>query len=99
MMTIMKMMMTTRARGSNPGKEVARKARKNDIKMHHRRCTSRKQQQKHNRVVYLGVFSGDFFVEFALREVPERGTNWCAHDVFERDVPFRLVVVKKIEVV
>jgi hypothetical protein len=28
----------------------------------------------------LGVFSGGFFVEFALREVPERGTNWCAHD-------------------
>ena len=50
-------------------------------------------------MVYLGVFSGDFFVEFALREVPERGTNWCAHDVFERDVPFLLVVVKKIEVV
>jgi len=49
MMTIMKMMMTTRARGSNPGKEAARKARKNDIKMHHRRCTSRKQQQKHNQ--------------------------------------------------
>ena len=45
-------------------------------------------------MVYLGVFSGDFFVEFALREVPERGTNWCAHDVFERDVvPFLLVVL------
>jgi len=34
MMVIMKMMMTTRARGSNPGKEVARKARNNDLKMH-----------------------------------------------------------------
>jgi hypothetical protein len=28
---------------------------------------------------YLSVFSGDFFVEFGLREVPERGADWCAH--------------------
>ena len=78
MMTIMKMMMTTRARGSNPGKEVARKARKNDIKMHREDAL---HENNNNNITNLGVFSGGFFVEFALREVPERGTNWCAHDV------------------
>jgi len=41
MMTIVKMMMTTRARGFNPGKEVARKARKNDIKMHFTKTTTK----------------------------------------------------------
>jgi hypothetical protein len=39
----------------------------------------REREREENINAHLSVFSGDFFVEFGLREVPERGADWCAH--------------------
>ena len=44
-----------------------------------RSSIARAREREENINAHLSVFSGDFFVEFGLREVPERGADWCAH--------------------